>query len=83
MTGGDAVLEETGETFATVEGQRLRGGEVCGPSPSPSPNPRLPSRPDSTGLAMAGPPNTHGFSPVTAATRRAVKKVNRLRVKSS
>jgi hypothetical protein len=28
MTGGDAVLEETGETFATVEGQRLRGGEV-------------------------------------------------------
>jgi DNA modification methylase len=28
MTGGDAVLEETGETFATIEGQRLRGGEV-------------------------------------------------------
>jgi DNA modification methylase len=28
MTGGDAVLEETGEIFATVEGQRLRGGEV-------------------------------------------------------
>jgi hypothetical protein len=28
MTGGDAVLEQTGETFATIEGQRLRGGEV-------------------------------------------------------
>ena len=28
MTGGEAVLEETGETFATLEGQRLREGEV-------------------------------------------------------
>ena len=28
MTGGEAVLDETGETFATVEGQRLREGEV-------------------------------------------------------
>ena len=28
MTGGEAVLDETGETFATLEGQRLREGEV-------------------------------------------------------
>ena len=28
MTGGEAVLEETGETFATVKGERLREGEV-------------------------------------------------------
>jgi hypothetical protein len=28
MTGGEAILEETGETFATVKGQRLREGEV-------------------------------------------------------
>jgi hypothetical protein len=28
MTGGEAILEETGETFATLEGQRLREGEV-------------------------------------------------------
>jgi DNA methylase len=27
MTGGEAVLEETGETFATIEGQRLREGD--------------------------------------------------------
>ena len=30
MTGGEAVLEETGETFATVEGQRLREGRSDG-----------------------------------------------------
>jgi DNA modification methylase len=28
MTGGEAVLEETGETFSTVKGLRLREGEV-------------------------------------------------------
>jgi len=28
MTCGEAVLEETGETFATVTGQRQREGEV-------------------------------------------------------
>jgi DNA modification methylase len=28
MTGGESVLEETGETFATVTGQRQREGEV-------------------------------------------------------
>ena len=28
MSGGEAVLEETGETFATLEGQRLCEGEV-------------------------------------------------------
>jgi len=28
MTGGEAILEETGETFAILEGQRLREGEV-------------------------------------------------------
>jgi len=29
MTGGEAVLDETGETFVSVEGQRLRdGGEL-------------------------------------------------------
>jgi DNA modification methylase len=28
MTGAEAILEETGETFATVKGQRLHEGEV-------------------------------------------------------
>jgi len=28
LTGGEAVLEETGQTLATVEGRRLREGEV-------------------------------------------------------
>ena len=28
MTGGEAILEETGETFTTVKGLRLREGEV-------------------------------------------------------
>jgi DNA modification methylase len=28
LTGGEAILEETGETFATVKGERLREGEV-------------------------------------------------------
>jgi hypothetical protein len=28
MTGGEAILAETGETFATLEGLRLREGEV-------------------------------------------------------
>ena len=35
LTGGEAILEATGETFADVEARRARGGGVDPPQSTP------------------------------------------------